>query len=214
MKTTTIILVSILIGYAHFTFADDTKYADAMAKNIQTVYTAQSIADLQSAANALDRIGSSEKTKWEPYYYAAFGYVMMATREQDAAKKDAYLDQATTATSKAKAVNANESEIICLEGFIHMIRVTVDPASRGQQYSGLAMQAFGKASALNPDNPRALALQAQMQYGTAKFLGSSTTEACAVLDTALEKFDSYKAKNPLSPQWGKEMALRLKKDCK
>ena len=214
MKTAMIILLSILLGYAPFTFADDNKYAEAMAKNIQTVYAAQSIADLQSAVNTLDRIGSSEKTKWEPYYYAAFGYIRMATREQDAAKKDAYLDQATAIASKAKALSANESEIICLEGFIHMIRVTVDPASRGQQYSGLAMQAFGKASALNPENPRALALQAQMQYGTAKFLGSSTTEACAVLDAALEKFDSYKSKNPLSPQWGREMALKLKKDCK
>ena len=214
MKTTMIILVSTLIGYAHFTFADDNKYAEAMAKNIQTVYTAQSIADLQVAVNTLDRIGSSEKTKWEPYYYAAFGYIMMATKEQDAAKKDVYLDQATSAVSKAKAVNVNESEIVCLEGFIHMIRVTVDPASRGQQYSGLAMQAFGKASALNPENPRALALQAQMQYGTAKFLGSPTTEACAVLNDALNKFDNYKSESALSPQWGKEMALRLKKNCK
>jgi len=214
MKTVKIILLSIVLGYAQFAFADDNKYAEAMAKNIYTVYTSQSITDLQSAVNSLDRIGSSEKTKWEPYYYAAFGYIMMATKEKNAANKDVYLDRATAAAGKAKAVSASESEIVCLEGFIHMIRVTVDPVSRGQQYSGLAMQAFGKASSLNPENPRALALQAQMQYGTAKFFGSPTTEACTVLDAALKKFDSYKTENPLSPQWGKEMALKLKKECK
>ncbi len=214
MKTSMIIFLSMLFGYSHFSFGEDNKYAEAMAKNIRTVYTAQSIAELQDAVNMLDRIGSSEKTKWEPYYYAAFGYIMMATRETEATKKDAYLDQATEKIDKARAIKANESEIICLEGFTHMIRVTVDPASRGQQYSGLAMQAFGKASALNPENPRALALQAQMQYGTAKFLGSPTTEACGVLQVALEKFNRYQSENPLSPQWGKEMALNLKKECK
>lgn len=214
MKTTIIIFLSVLLSYAHLSFANDPKYSEAMAKNIQTVYTAQAIPELQTAVNTLERIGAAEKTKWEPYYYAAFGYIMMATREPDGVKKDAYLDQATAAIGKAKTIQANESEIVALEGFVHMIRVTVDPASRGQQYSGLAMQTFGKASALNPENPRALALQAQMQYGTAKFLGAPTTEACSTLHAALEKFDSYKSANPLSPQWGREMALKLKKECK
>jgi hypothetical protein len=214
MKTFMIILFSIVLGNRTTSFADDDKYLEAMAKNIQTVYTSKSIADLQIAVNMLDRIGSSEKTKWEPYYYAGFGYIMMANQEAEARKKDAYLDQAAACVSKAKAIAINESEIICLEGFIHMMRVTVDPASRGQQYSGLAMQAFGKASSLNPENPRALALEAQMQFGTARFFGSPTTDACLVLDRALQKFDNYKPENALSPQWGKEMALGLKKECK
>ena len=94
-----------------------------------------------------------------------------------------------------------------------MMRVAVDPASRGAQYSGMAMQAFGKATSLNPENPRALALMAQMQYGTAKFFGSPATEACATLNAALQKFDTYKSDNPLAPQWGREMALGLKKEC-
>ena len=94
-----------------------------------------------------------------------------------------------------------------------MLRVTVDPASRGQQYSGMAFQSFGKAVAMNPENPRALSLLAQMQYGTAQFFNSPTTEACATLTKALEKFDSYKSSNPLAPQWGRKMAEGLKSRC-
>jgi hypothetical protein len=214
MKTRMIILLIVVFGYAHLTFANDNKYGEAMAKNIQTVYKAQSVSELQNAVNALERIGSTEKTKWEPYYYAAFGYIMIAAREQDGAKKDGYLDQATTAITKAKAIDPNESEIVTIEGFIHMLRVTVDPSSRGQQYSGLAMQAFGKASSMNPENPRALALMAQMQYGTAQFLRSSTGEACATVDKALQKFVTFKSANPLAPQWGKEMAESVKAECK
>jgi tetratricopeptide (TPR) repeat protein len=215
MKTSiTFLLLSVLLGYAQPTFSNDNKYAEAMAKNIRAVYTAQTIAELQGAVNALERIGSTEKTKWEPYYYAAFGNIMMATHEQDGNKKDTYLDQALATIKKAKAVNENDSEIVALEGFVHMIRVTVDPASRGQQYSGLAMQTFGKAISLNPENPRALALMAQMQFGTAQFLGSSTAEACATSEAAFQKFATFKSDNPFAPQWGKEMVKELKEKCK
>lgn len=193
--------------------ANDNRYLEAMQKNILIVYTAETIADIQQGVNALERIAFAEKSKWEPFYYAGFGYVMMAIREQEAAKKDVFLDQAMTAVEKAKAINPGESEICALEGFVQMIRVTVDPPSRGQQYGRLAMQAFGKATSLNGDNPRALALSAQMEFGTAKFLGSSTADACNTLTVALEKFDSFTSGNPLVPTWGKEMALELKKAC-
>jgi hypothetical protein len=67
---------------------------------------------------------------------------------------------------------------------------------------------------LNPENPRALALMAQMQYGTAQFFGSPTTEACTTLSLALQKFDTFKSDNPLAPQWGRGMAEGLKEQCK
>jgi hypothetical protein len=212
MKTKTIILFA-LLSILQTAWATDDKYAEAMKKNIQTVYTAQTIPDLQLAVNAFERIGAAEKNKWEPYYYASFGYVMIANREQEAAKKDAALDQATTALKKAQQIVPAESEVVAMEGFIHMIRVTVDPASRGQQYSALAYQSFNKAVAINPENPRALTLLAQMQYGTAQFFGSSTTEACATAARALEKFNVTAEPKPLAPQWGKGMAEGLKTKC-
>ena len=54
MKTRTIILIlSVLTGYTNNVFGNDNQYAEAMAKNIQTVYSSQSIAELQGAVNAL-----------------------------------------------------------------------------------------------------------------------------------------------------------------
>ena len=207
------LLLAVLVLLAFKSFANPDKYIETMQKNIDAVYNGQTIADLQSAVNTFERIGEAEKTKWEPFYYAAFGYIRMANFEKDGFVKDTYLDQAIKAIDKAKAILPNDSEIIAMEGFIHMIRVTVDPASRGQQYSTLAFQAFGKAAALNPENPRALTLLAQMQYGTAQFFGSPTTEACGTLTKALEKFDSFKSDNELAPQWGRKMAEGLKTQC-
>ncbi|MEK6783668.1 MAG: hypothetical protein AABY93_18350 [Bacteroidota bacterium] len=207
-------IIAILTFVTSVVFASDDKYTEQMTKNIEAVYKAQTNDEFQSAINSFERIGSAEKTKWEPFYYAAFGYVMQATREQDGGKKDQYLDLASATLDKAKAIKENESEIVALEGFVHMIRVTVDPASRGQKYSSLAFQSFGRAMGLNPENPRALVFMAQMQYGTAEFFKSSTDEACATLAQAIEKFASFKAANPLVPQWGKGMAEGMKGQCK
>ena len=208
---TLIILFATLASFC--SFANDGKYIEAMSKQIEQVYKAQTLDELQSAVNTFDRIASAEKTKWEPLYYSAFGNIMMATREQESAKKDTYLDLALASIEKAKSIKPDDSEIVALEGFVHMMRLTVDPATRGQKYSGLAMQTFGKAVGLNPENPRALSLLAQMQFGTAQFFGSPTTEACVTLNKSLEKFSTEKSENPLAPRWGKGMTEQLKKNC-
>jgi hypothetical protein len=218
MKTlqTTIMLtaLSVLVFLAKSTFASDGKFIEAMQKNIQAIYQAQTIDQYQTAVNGFERIGATEKTKWEPLYYAAFGYIMISHRETDGAKKDAYLDLAMTAIEKAKTLAPEESEIFALEGFAYMIRLAVDPASRGAQFAGYAMQSYKHALELNTENPRALALLAQMQYGTAQFFGSSTAEACETCKTALIKFETYKSESPIAPVWGKPMAESMLAGCK
>lgn len=216
MKTLTIIpiiltIVGILIAQA--VFGNDEKYIAAMQKNIQLVYEADTLPELQQAANAFERIASAEKTKWEPYYYAAFAYVMMSNYDTDANKRDQFLDMATTSITKAKDLVPNESEVIAMEGFIYMMRLTIDPGTRGPRYAGLSMQTFEKALAVNPDNPRALALKAQMEYGSAKFFGSSTEPACNTNKLAITKFDTFKPANVLSPQWGKKMTEVMLTNC-
>lgn len=206
-----ILLASLALLAFHSSATD--KYTETMQKNIDAIYNTKTPDDFQVLINTFERIGAAEKTKWEPYYYAAYGNVMLAAREKEAAKKDSYLDLSLKAIEKGKLINSNESELITLEGFVHMIRVSVDPATRGQQYSGLAMQSYGKAISLNPDNPRALALMAQMQYGTAKFFGVSTVEACGINLKAIEKFETYASENPLAPKWGKSMAEGFKANC-
>jgi hypothetical protein len=207
-----------LIIFLSFTLtlasADDKKFIDVMTQQIDLIYKAKTTEEYQQAINVFERIGNAEKTKWEPFYYSAFGYLMIANGEKDPGKKDQLLDLSAAALAKAKAINENESEIVALDGFIQMIRVTVDPASRGAQYSGQAMQLFGKAVGLNPENPRALALMAQMQLGTARFFNAPTTEACTTANKAKEKFQTYQSTNPIAPKWGKGMNENLLTNCK
>lgn len=75
------------------------------------------------------------------------------------------------------------------------------------------MQSYEKALAINPDNPRALYLLAQMEFGMAQFFKSSTEGACATATKSVEKFETYKSDNALAPAWGKESAMRVAKQC-
>jgi hypothetical protein len=212
MKTKIIFTLALIIT-ANSMWAQDSKYLSEMGKQIQTLYAAKTPDEYQAVINAFNRIASAEKTKWEPYYYSAFGNVMMANIETDKSKKDALLDVALTSIEQGKGIAPKESELVTLEGFIHMTRLNIDPLSRGQQYSGLSMQSFGKALALNPDNPRALGFMAQTQFGTTQFMRTSTQEACDRARLSLEKFATYKTDNPIAPQWGKGMVESLVSKC-
>lgn len=208
----TLIIIATLF-VATSTFAD--RYTDQMTKNIGAIYKAKSNEEYMEAINLFERIGGAEKTKWEPFYYATFGYIMMSTSEKEGMKIDSYLDQAQKSLDKALAIKADESELAALQGFIHTMRASADPAARGQQYSMMAMQSYGKAIALNPNNPRALALMSQLQFGTARFFSQEPVEACESARKALELYNKPAVNNdPLAPAWGKGMTEGLVKNCK
>jgi hypothetical protein len=214
MKTQILSILVCLALISHVAFGNDGKYIEAMQKNIKGIYEAKDIPAFQNSVNSFERIALVEKTKWEPLYYVAFGNIMIANQEKDNAKKDSYLDKAMEAIQQAKTLAPGESEIVALEGFVSMLRIAIDPPTRGMVYAPKATEAYQRALAMNPENPRAMALLAQMQFGTAQFFNSPATEACALNEQAAAKLQSYKSNNPLAPTWGKGMIESLKEKCK
>jgi len=128
----------------------------------------------------------------------------MSEMYEKAADKDKYLDLAMQEVEKGEAINPNDSELEAMRGYIHMIKLTVDPATRGMTYSGLAFTSFQKAITLDPENPRAHFLMGRMQYGTAQFMGGGTEDACGSLFKARVLFEKEEEPvNPFAPTWGK-----------
>jgi tetratricopeptide (TPR) repeat protein len=207
-----LILIPMLAVTIQLSAAD--RYSEQMTKHIASIYKARTTEEYQQVINAFERIGNAEKTRWEPFYYASFGYVLMATNEKETSKKDPLLDLAKANLDRASALKPDDSEIAALEGFITMIRLTVDPPSRGPQYSMMAVQQFSHALTLDPKNPRAMALMAQMQLGTAQFFQQEPTEACATARQALELYNAAAPSDPLAPAWGKSMTEGLLANCK
>lgn len=203
-----------LILFITLFIADTSRYEQAMLKNIEAISNAETVEQLQEIANTFDRIATKETDKWEPQYYSAYCHVLMAIEEEEIPKKDLFLDVAIEKINKAYTIAPEESEVAAMEGFVHMIRVTIDPVTRGQIFAGKSMEAYKKALSLNPDNPRALYLMAQMEMGTARFFGSDTAPACEKLKTSLEKFDAYNPENIIAPRWGRAIAERTYESCR
>ncbi|MTI32620.1 hypothetical protein E1171_17510 [Cytophagales bacterium RKSG123] len=185
-----------------------------MSQNIKALYQATSVEQLQEVVNRFDRIAQKEKEEWLPRYYMGLGYIFMGTGAENGTLVDNYLDKALDQIQQMEAMEKDRAEVLALEGFLHMIRLTVDPASRGQKYSGLSLRALNKAQEIAPQNPRVLLLLGQMQMGVAQFFGQDNSEACGLISIALELFDSVSVTGELMPTWGKKSALDFQKKCK
>jgi hypothetical protein len=189
-------------------------YDKAMKETLGTMKNVQSSMDLVNTANKFERIATAEKDKWLPYYYQAYCYVLAYAMDGDATKTDGYLDIADANIATADKLKGDDVELLTLKGFSAMMRISVDPASRGQEYSMKAVGYLQQASQIDNKNPRVMLMLGQMQFGTAQFFGSDTAPICEQFRKASESFDSdAEITDPLWPSWGKEQALSMLKKC-
>ncbi|MCE7055432.1 hypothetical protein LZF95_12160 [Algoriphagus sp. AGSA1] len=194
--------------------ANDPAYEAAMQKQIKAM---NSIPDLESSkevTNGFLRISDAKSDEWLPLYYAAYNQIMSAFRFD--VDKDQYFDQAMELINKANQLKPDNSEITALHGFAIMGKLSVDPASRGQELSPKAMQLFGKAINQDRENPRAVTLMAQMELGMAKFFGSGSEKACGMARMGLDLFKKEEAKTTedyILPTWGKSQAEEVAAEC-
>lgn len=214
MKT---ILSTLVLVFA-FIFnvsANDPAFENAMKKQFSAMKTIQTPAESQTVTNGFLRIAEAKTSEWLPLYYAAYLQTMAAFRFE--VNKDQYFEQAMELVTKADKIAPNNSEITALKGFIIMGKLSVDPMNRGQEMSPLAMQTFGKAIALDKENPRATTLMAQMELGMSQFFGSGPEKACGLARMGLELFAKEEAKvteSYLLPTWGKDQAEMIVSQCK
>lgn len=206
----------VLIGLTFFLFSF-TKggYEKAMEATIAEMNQINGVEGLQASANKFERIASAEKNKWLPYYYQAYCHVMMTTQEKDITKWDGYLDKADNLLDKAEKLKKPDMvEILALKGFANMMRINVDPSTRGQEYSMKSAGYLQQANLLDSQNPRVSLMMAQMLYGTAQFFGKGTEEACQKFWEANLLFEKEEAKGKgIQPSWGKPNVVSMLKRC-
>ena len=212
MKTLATFLL-VLVFQPGFTIINN-PYDDAMKGALEELNQAGSLEDFQSAANHFDRIANVEKDKWLPSYYAAYAKVMLAAMQQDLEQKDPYLDAAQENLDAVAVIEHDESERLALQGFLTMIRMSVDPA-RGMELGMNCGMTVEQAYALNNENPRALLMLAQFKHGSAQYMGQDTSEYCAMFEEVLEMLDqpAQEGSDPFSPRWGKNMTTMLLQQC-
>lgn len=196
-------------------FSQSEKYVSAMKKNLAAMDTSfKNPANLLNVANSFERIATTEKTQWLPYYYAAFCHVNYGFMEKDKSKVDGIADRATALINTADSISPNNSEISCIKSMIASCHMMVDPMTRWQEYgeeSGSNMEA---AMAQDTGNPRPYFLKGQGLKYTPEQFGGGCKTAKPILQIALDKYASFKLANELYPNWGKEIAEKLIEECK
>lgn len=203
-----IILIALLASGFALQAQSQEAYVKAMGKALAAMGE-----DQQAAAGQFERIAAKVKDQWYPHYYAALNYINLSFNAPDIKTKDEYTAKAQGFIDSALALEPDNAEVIALQGFNYMAQLAADPGSRGQSLSPKAMQFFGKALSKEPKNPRAMALMAQMQYGTAQFFGSPTDKPCEMVKSSIAIFEAEEQGKSLDPTWGKEMAEGLIGQC-
>jgi hypothetical protein len=166
------------------------------------------------ASAMFERIAAAEKISWLPNYYVGLVNTLSVFTEKDKTKIDLLLTKAQDALDIELIKDQSNSELYVLQALIYTGYVVADPMTNGMKYSGKVMEAYAKAKALNPNNPRAVFGEADYQLGGAKWTGVDTKPLCVQVDKAIELFGTFKPETPFSPKWGLERALEVQKTCK
>lgn len=196
-------------------FAQSEKYTAAMKKNLAAMDTAfKSPASLLSLANSFERIATTEKNQWLPYYYAAFLQVNAGIMDQDKSKSDAIADKATALLNVADSLSPNNSEISCVKSVIASCHMLVNPQERWMQYGQESATQLEQAIQQDPTNPRPNFLKGQGLKYTPEQFGGGCATAKPELETALQKFNAFKPASDIAPNWGKQIVEQLLSDCK
>lgn len=215
MKTN-FILILLLCSITQYSALAQASYQNVMKQHIEQLNTG-SVDELQKLANSFKRIAQAHPEEWLPAYYAAYAYANIGYMSSgNVADKDVFFDEAEQQINKAAALQKNHSEIVTLKGYIMMGKLSADPANRAQRMSPHVMQTFGQALQLDPDNPRAIVLMANMELGSAQFLRADVQPSCQMAKSAIPLFEKEKAlkkDDSLQPTWGMFMVERVMQAC-
>ena len=205
----TISLQQITLAQTTTSQKESSAFEKAVLRNIAQLDTASSAATLQTLANNFERIGNAEKARWQPFYYAAYCYVVMAFQSPDKTAIDPLADKAETFVQQAEAMEKNNSEVTTLLAMINSCRILVDPMSRFPTKGKEVAELLAKAKEQDPANPRIYLLQSRMQLRTPEAFGGGKALAKQSAETALEKFGVFEVRNVIDPKWGEDQVKAL-----
>jgi hypothetical protein len=209
-----LLIASVLVSLTMLSFGQSEKYVAAMKNNIAALDTSfRNPVSLLVLANNFERIANAEKNQWLAFYYAAFCQVNYGFMEQNKDKVDAIADKATDFINKADSLMPNNSEISCIKSMIASCHMMVNPMQRYMEYGPESGSNMEKAMQQDPTNPRPYYLKGQgLKYTPDQFGGGCKT-AKPELQTALDKFATFKPASELHPNWGKQPVEMLMKEC-
>jgi len=203
-----LLCLTLLVALTGSLFAQD--YKKTLGETVQAFFKAKEIPEKISQSNRLNLIAKKFNTEWSAPYYAALSKITLSYEEKDAAKKDAYLDDAEDQLANAAALadknnKKQQSEIYALTAMLANARLAVDPKKRWSQYGKIFESNLEKAKEQNPDNPRIYYLKATSVFFTPKMFGGGKKKSLEYFEKADALFAKERNDDITVPSWGKEV---------
>ena len=168
---------------------------------------------IAEASNLFERITTAEPDNWLPAYYVSQVNTVASFGEKDKGKLTQQLEKAQEFVDLALAISPDNPEILVQQALVHTAWVAFDGATYGMTLSGKVAALYAKALQLAPENPRVVLSKAEWDMGSAKFFGQDTAPYCKDVERSMELFANFKAASSFHPNWGKERAEQIVKDC-
>jgi hypothetical protein len=157
-----------------------------------------------------EQLYSVDKTNWLiPYYAGMTKSIMCLLKMGD---KDALANDALLWVARAKAIEVND-EIYCAESLAYTAKMSVNPALRWFTYEGKIKNTLSLAKKLNPSNPRAYILEANIQQKLPFIFGGGCKSAKPLIQKAELFISNQNRANSIEPSWGIQSLVKLKKAC-
>jgi len=157
-----------------------------------------------------EQLYAVNKTNWLiPYYAGMTKSIMCLLKMGD---RDALANDALLWVARAKSIAQND-EIYCAESLAYTAKMSVNPALRWFSYEGKIKNALRMAKKLNPNNPRAYILEANIQLKLPFIFGGGCKSTKPLIQKAELGLNAQTKTNSVEPSWGIQSLVQLKKAC-
>jgi hypothetical protein len=209
MKKFVCVYLSVLIHVvAPAAYAQEDAPARQLTTAVAALDNARSSEELQEVCNLFQRIHTVYPDNWASCYYQAYVNITLFFRNNapDVKQKlieaaEANIDQLKRMKNVSKEIG---SEIHTLNGYYYYAVMSADPQRNGPRYASHVISSYAEALKLNPQNPRAILLNAYFQRNLSSFMGGTYTSFESDKAKA-KKLYEQEDKTQVMPHWWLEI---------
>lgn len=202
-------LVLLLCYYTSFAQSAGNELQNAVAR----LDKASGLVDYEALEKEFSGI-AVRKPDWLPYYYAAFCNAKIGFLYRENGERiEPYSKKGEEQALKAKALlntatqKKELSELYTVMSMVYRTRMFINPMRYGRRFGMLSGQYLQKAKELNPQNPRAMYVDALIKYYTPAMWGGDKNLAKQLANESLAKLQNVTAGT--APHWGKAENMEL-----
>jgi hypothetical protein len=203
------LMISLMMLAGFSGFGQGNSEADALQNAVARLDKAGSVKEYEALEKEFSAMAASGKTAWLPYYYAAFCNAKIGFLYQDDGERvEPYSNRGEELAKKAQSLldtvqqKKELSEVYTVISMVYRTKVFINPMTYGRKYGTLSQQYLDRARQLNPENPRAIYVEAWVKYNTPKMWGGDKNLAKQQAEQSLHMLENNAT--GVNPHWGKK----------